>query len=278
MYNVVIKSLILISLFVFIACGTSDKKSAENIYEEAVVAVEQKKYSEALKLLDSIDNSFPKEIEIRRRGLNLRPKAFEGQIINDIVVTDSTIAMLQMQYNKLTDSFKKVSDSHLVEPYIVEKQSNDKLFETTGIQSRITVDGEFYLVSSFIGNIKHTSVSLMFDGESVSTSDVKYDGDRNYRINGTETITFVENECDTIGVFAKKHIGKSLMLRFNGDGSKTINLSVNEVNALARTYEYSKVISDLKSAIRQRDKLEQLLALARDQKARTLEDEATGNK
>lgn len=166
----------------------------------------------------------------------------------------------------------------MVEPYIVAKKANKALFETTGIQARITTDGEFYVISSLVGMpIKHTSVSFICGNNEVSTLTAEYDGDRNCRSGSTEMITFINTECDTLGVFARANAGKSITLRFNGSKSKNVKISKEDINTFAMTHEYASVISDLKSAFRYKEFLDQQLLLARDQIARTLDESMLNN-
>jgi hypothetical protein len=178
-----------------------------------------------------------------------------------------------VKYNAISSNFETINDKRLVEPYIIAKKANKSLFETTGIQARITTNGEFYVISSLVGTpIKHTSISFICGSNEVSTSTAKYDGDRNYRSGSTEMITFLNNECDTLGVFARANLGKTITLRFNGVKNKNVKMSKEDIQSFALTHEYASVISDLKSAFRRKEFLDQQLLLARDQIARTLDD------
>lgn len=273
MYNVVTKILLTFVVFLVVSCGSSDKQNAEKLLNEAKSHIIVKDYASALKLLDSIDVVYSSQVEVRRRAMHIRPKAIEGTTLKEHEKNDSIIAILQAKYNELSSNFETIRDKRLVEPYIVAKKANKSLFETTGIQARITPDGEFYVISSLVATpIKHTSVSFICGNNEVSTSTVGYDGDRNYRSGSTEMITFINTECDTLGVFARANAGKSMTLRFNGSKSKNIKISKEDIKTFAMTHEYASVITDLKSAFRKKEFLDQQLLLARDQIARTLDD------
>ena len=273
MYNAVTKLIVLSSIFLFVACGNSDREKAEQLLVYAQDAIVAKNHVLAIELLDSIEKSYPAQVDVRRKALHVRPKAIEGATLKELEQNDSIIATLQLRYSELSPNFETINDKRLVEPYIVAKKASKSLFEKTGIQARITTDGEFYMISSLVGDpIKHTSISLIAGSNEVTTSNISYDGDRNYRSGNTEIITFVKPECDTLGVFAKNNEGKSFKLRFNGKRNKTINLNKNEINTFAMTYEYASLIYDLKKAFRRKEFLNQQLLLARDQIARTLDD------
>ncbi len=273
MYNAVTKFLYAIVLFAIVACGSGDRQNAEQLLAEAEHAIEHAEYSDAIALLDTIESTYPKQIDVRRKAMHIRPKAIEGATLKEIEKNDSAIVVLQSEYNQLSASFKTVSDPKLIEPYIVAKKAEKSLFETTGIQARITTDGDFYVITSLVGvPIKHTSVSLIYNGGEVTTSVAEYDGDRNYRSGNTEMITFIKQECDTLGKFALDNEGRGLTLRFNGNKKHNVKLSKVDTDVFALTYKYSTIISDLKSAMRRKEFLEQQLLLARDQIARTLDE------
>lgn len=278
MYNAVTKIILIFVAFLVVSCSDSDKQNAEKLLVDAEAYIIAEDYASALKLLDSIDVVYPSQVEVRRKAMHIRPKAIEGTTLKELEKNDSIIATLQAKYNELSSNFETIRDKRLVEPYIVAKKANKSLFETTGIQARITPDGEFYVISSLVGTpIKHTSVSFICGNNEVSTSTVGYDGDRNYRSGNTEMITFISQECDTLGVFARANAGKSITLRFNGSKSKNVKISKEDINTFAMTHEYASVISDLKSAFRYKEFLDQQLLLARDQIARTLDESMLNN-
>lgn len=273
MYNVVTKIVIASAIMLgVLSCGNSDRDAANKLLIQAEESIDARQYSIAVSLLDSIDKCYPREIDVRRKAMNLRPRAIEGKTLRDIEQNDSLIATLQGAFNEMESNFVKISNPQLVEPYIVAKKANKSILDKNGIQARITPEGDFYIISSLQDGLKHTSVSLVSNGESVTTATVPFDGDRNYRSSSSEMITFVKEECDTLGKFACAHNGASILVRFNGKRNKSIKLSKDEVESLAITYKYSEIITRLKEAMRRGEKLEQLLSLSRDQIARTTEE------
>ena len=278
MFNAVSKSILITAAIMLSSCVDSEEKAALKLYQSAEEAVLIKDYTTAVALLDSIDKAYPKQIEIRRQAMHMRPKAIEGKTLRDIESNDSLIAVLQTDYVKMTPLFKRVNDPKLVEPYIVAIKADKPLFESSGIQARITTDGDFYVISSLTSKSNHTSVSFLAGGDDATTATVPYDGDRNYRSGGSEMITFINSECDTLGKFAQKHTGQSIILRFNGKNDKKVKISSEQAKAFADTYQYATIISELKSAMRRKEKLDNLLLLARDQIARTLDEDSIGDK
>ncbi len=264
---------------VFVSCDR-DKDAAQSLLSQARQSIEDRNYHQAVLLLDSIDSAYASQVGVRRLAMNVRPRAVEGMTLNEIEKIDSVLAVSQAEYSTLTPYFETVNDPRLVEPYIVAKNAPKSLLETTGIQARITSEGDFYVISSLVGGgVKHTSVSFIANGQTVSSLAVAYDGDRNYRSNGSEMITFVKDECDTLGVFASQNDNQTIILRFNGDRlSKSIKMSSEDVHSFALTHRYARLVSDIKSSMRRKEFLEQQLSLARDQIARTLDESAINGK
>ncbi|WP_305239936.1 hypothetical protein [uncultured Muribaculum sp.] len=96
-----------------------------------------------------------------------------------------------------------------------------------------------------------------------------YDGDRNYRSGGTEMITFVGAECDTLGQFLTDNRGAATTLIFNGAKSYSTPLSKLDRKSIEQTYEMANL---------KRDFLDRQLQVARDQIARTTQETAADDK
>lgn len=280
MYNVVNKLAIggalLLGAICWHACGSdsSEADAAMALYNSADSAYKAENYSLSQQLIDTLQAKYPRQISIQRDALHLRPKVIESITIEKIENCDSMIAVLMQEQAQLEPKFTYVNNPQLVDGYYVVKSlANNNLFSRSGVEARISPEGEFYMLSSLTAKpIKHTSISLACGGQQVNSANVAYDGDRNYRSSGTEMITFVGAECDTLGNFASINRDKTITLIFNGNGSYKQSLSKAEAVAIADTYEMSVTMTELAAAKRQRELLEQQLMLARDQIARTMKD------
>ena len=280
MYNVVSKlvigSLLLTGTFSLSSCGdnTSEQDAAKALLNSADSAYKAQNYILSQQLIDSLQSKYPKQINIQRDALHLRPKVIESATIKEIENCDSTIAVLMQKKELLDAQFIYIDNPQLVEGYYVTKgNTTSNLFGRTGIEARITPNGDFYLLSSLTARqIKHTSVSLVSGKNTAKTTDIAYDGDRNYRSSGTEMITFVGEECDTLGHFASINKENPIVLVFNGNGNYKQNLSKKEVLAIANTYEMSQTMLKLSAMKRKKELLDQQLMLARNQIARTMKD------
>lgn len=275
MYNAASKlsPLLMATALLFASCGSKNDESAQagKLVAEADSALKAGDYALALERLDTLKAKYPAQIEAQREGMHLRPLVIEGQTIKELESTDS----LQSWYSHLQDSlmqyFTLVDNPQLVEGYYVIKEyAKSTLFNRTGVESRVSPDGQFYMISSLTSNpIKHTSISLTDGNGKVTTATVDYDGDRNYRSGGTEMITFTGAECDTLGYFLTDNQAKNIKLIFNGTKSHTTALSTNDRLAMQRAYGLSQAMTGQRRMAAKRDFLDKQLLLARGQAVRT---------
>lgn len=284
MYNVANKRTLLgvaMAMLLF-SCGgkDTDTERAEAIVNQADSAITAGDYDLAVTLLDTLKSRYPREIKVQRGAMNLRPRAIEGQTIRQIEITDSMLAASSHRRDSMMNHFSFVNNPELVEGYYVIKEyANSSLFNRTGVEARITPEGEFYIISSLNAKpVKHTSLSLKNQAGEVSTATVDYDGDRNYRSGGTEMITFVGAECDTLGQFLTDNRGAATTLIFNGAKSYSTPLSKLDRKSIEQTYEMANVLTENRKLNLKRDFLDRQLQVARDQIARTTQEPAADDK
>lgn len=273
MYNVVNKILIAAIAVASLSCSNTKEEEAKQLLQYAEACLESGNYSEALGSLDSLQHAYPSFIDIQRDAMHLRPKAIEGMTLEEMSVNDSIIATLEAEHNTMKDLFVSVNHPDLLEGYYVIKGLDKPIFDCTAIQPRLSVAGEFYIVSSLNGKpVKHTAISLSHGTETACTPNVNYDGERNYRSGNTEMITFMPAECDTLGNFAIRHDNTPLTLKFIGKQTHALQLKSSDTHAIALTCKMSRLLSDLKKARMKKELLEQQLLLARDHIARTFRE------
>lgn len=255
------------------ACGGAKEETpASKLYTQAETALSSKDYTLALSLVDSLEKAYPTETDLQRQAMMLRPKIMELLTIQRIVTIDSLAAIASAEAQNLKPQLKWVKTPQMLEGYwVAAKGYNPDFLNSTGIQGRVSEIGQFYIVSSLQGALKHTSISLNTNAGSATTPSVPYDGESNYRIAGTEVITFSPEQSDTIGQLAARGQGGAT-LSFNGaKSSKKIKLSPAQLQALALTYRYSQAVIGARQDAVERQKLDRQLQIARDQQARTSE-------
>lgn len=255
------------------SCGSSNENDALAIFNSAKTLYENGEYEHSIAMLDTLKIKYPKEIELRKKGLHLLTLNQEGLIKKDIASNDSLISSLEDEINKLSGNFKYIKHPDMVEGYYIHKSIADETDKTEriAIEPRIDEYDMFYIVSYLTGkDIKHTKVQLSDKvGNSVSTASVPYDGANNYRYNSGgvtyEIVTFNNEQCDTLGHFASNNIGSPLKVTFQGKKSYSLQINNKHTKAIAETYRYATGKNKGKAAIKKRMLLESKLQLAQKQ-------------
>lgn len=271
--NKLIASLFIIT--VITSCGPSkEEEGAREMLQQAADCITAKRYNEALEILDSLPAVYPEQTAVRRQALALRPVAVELATSAELAVCDSLIEVAQANYQAAKEKMAFITKPELVEGYwVAASVAKGNFMESTGLQGRVDDSGQFYLISEVngAGNLHHSSVTLSLpSGESASSGLVPYDGELNYRINGSETVTFSSVKSDEIGRFVNEHPSQSMTLTFNGENGRTkkITLSAKDVQALADAFAMAQAQKEGKALMASKALLEKKLQLARSQQER----------
>lgn len=255
------------------SCSDANKNVAESLFVQARDLYDNQRYEESIKMLDSLKNNYKDNIDLLKKVLHLRVLNQKGLVKKEITTNDSLISELELENQELSKEFKYIKHKDMVEGYYIHKNIADKAGDDnrTTIEPRIDEGDMFYIVSYMKGvNVKHTSVSLVVPSAGeVTTSTVPYDKSRNYRYNSDgvsyESITFTNQECDTLGQFVVENVKSNFKLIFKGTKQHSVNLEPIIVKAIAQTYRYAINKKSGKSAIKKRMFLEQKLQLAQKQ-------------
>lgn len=273
MFNVEIKKLLpflaIPLMLLSAACGKSDESRAKNLYSQAETLANDGKYSEALILLDSMDRSCASAVDMRRKGMSLRPKLIEQVASRQLEVADSIAAIDSYRLDTLSGQIQLVPNE--IENYFVPKaEGHVNVGTESGLHGRMSPDGRIYLIATSPKPIKTVSISVISGNESVSTPSVGYDGERNDRSSGKDVITFIEGECQEVVEFIYLHKDKPLTATFSGDESVSMAITENQKKGIASLFEISRLVRERKKQELEKQRLEKTLAVARSQIARTL--------
>lgn len=261
----------------FSCSGNSQKEQAMQLIQQADTAIAVADYNYALQLLDTLKAKYPEQIDVQRQAMNMRPRAIEGISIRQLEETDSLQALYAYKTDSLLSYFKLNHNAELgsdYDYYITKQYKNSDIFGKTGIQGRVSPSGEFTIISSLAGpSVKHTKIGVTAgDGTTAETANIAYDGERNYRSSGTETITFIDAECDTIGQVLSANPNLKFKLKFIGAKTHSVALAAADRNSVELAWQLSYCINQKNKLAQQRQFYERQLALARDQIARTTAD------
>lgn len=245
------------------------------MFNNAAAAFQAQDYATATALLDSLQKQFPGELNIQRESIALRPQIIEAMATAKIAEVDSMTKADNLTLEELKPALKFVKAPEMIEGYWVDaKAYNPSFMNTTGIEARVSEIGQFYIVSSASPAIKHTAVSLVGEGVSVSTPEVPYDGDSNYRFGSGEIISFTPEQSDTIGFTAMNILAEapatplSVVLK-GAKGPKTVKLSAAQALGIANAYRYSQAVIRARDNVVERQRLEKTIEIARRQAAKS---------
>ncbi len=276
MLNAVIKFLSIISILIAMclmsSCGDDSNKRAESLLTSAEESFANHDFDKTLTLLDSIDRAFPKAIEIRKKAMNVRPKAIEGALVNKIALNDSILAINLLIGDSLCRNLTKVDNP--IEPYYISKSDANAVSQYTieGLHGRVAPDGMFYMIASSKGKTPFTTVTLESDNQSAQTTVVNPDGERNKILDSNRVVTYIAGECDAIGKFLTTNPSATVKVSLK-NGDKTIKqfiLSKNQQKGIIETYLTAETFKKCHLLQIEKNKLEKQLTLSRQQIANTL--------
>lgn len=277
MYKEAIKITCLGLALALISCGgkKQDSSGAENLYNEANGLYEQGKYSESMILIDSLNKTYPTELDILKKGLHLRTLNTEKITINEIISVDSLYKAAESTVNELKSNFVFVKTKDMVEGYTINrKAANNPLINRTGISIRISENDSLYILSLVNGkNIGHNQISISGPTGSVSSNVVAYNGSTNYHFkDGTvnnEMVTFRGSKVDSLANYVTENLNSNLKLNFIGKSTFSIPLSQPEKEIISQTERYSSALLELKKADMQKRYLDNKLQIAKAQAEKT---------
>lgn len=139
------------------------------------------------------------------------------------------------------------------------------------MHGRISPAFKFYLTASAPTPIKTIAFRLEADGESITSSEIPYDGERNNRSGKCETLTFTEAESAPVGEFLLKHSNSPISIIYKGENGTEKHLAMPDAqrDALITEFLFAKSVIQDKYLRIEKERLAKQLEIARMQIART---------
>ena len=99
MFNAISKPVttVALSMLLLCSCGNSDKEGASQLFTQTEEAIQNRNYTGALTLLDTLNARYPKQLDIRKAALRLRASAMEGIAIDSIGAGDMALAQATIE-------------------------------------------------------------------------------------------------------------------------------------------------------------------------------------
>lgn len=242
-------------LFPLLLSGCGKRKEAEKRLEEAKNLYENKLFSTAKSVIDSIDILYPREIAVRKEALTLMRLVERGECEQNIAYCDSLLPIRLEEVKALKKGFVFEKDTAYndIGNYIWQTMTVERNVERSYIRCGVNEEGEMYMASLYFGSqpIEHTGLKLSAkDGTVAETPSIPYDGGLNYRFkdlgNTTEVVTYKGEHCKTIASFVyTTDIKERIKVEYMGGKPYVLYLSDNDKKAIKATYELAMVLSEI---------------------------------
>ena len=261
------KILLIFTIFA-ISCGNS--KEAKSLYDKAQALYENRQFTAAKNVLDSVNTLYPKEIEVRKSALTLMRRVERGESEQNIVYCDSLLPIRKKDLETLKKGFIFEKDSAYDElgNYLPPAMTVERNTERSYIRCGVNEEGEMYIASVYFGSrpLEHTGLKLSANnGIYVETPAIAYDGGVNYRFqdngNTTEIVTYKGENCKGIANFVHSSAKDRIKAEYTGGKPFSLTLSENDKKAIESTYELALVLSEINALKREKTKSEKRILL-----------------
>ena len=267
MYNAINKTVIAAcALLLAAACADKEKEAAADLCRQTQQAIENRDYSRALTLLDTIDIRYRAQTDIRRQGIRLRAQAMEGIAMDSISSQDRALAQATIDAQAMAAKFKHIEDKVGLEAYYIPLDASDKVMTTTGVQPRISDQGFFYAVANVQGRAIGLNGFEITDGAEAFTSR-KLSPSRIVSVEGSESASFSPEDIRGLGEWLIEHPKASGLIITGSKSNVKLKLDPKLRSQFIECYTYAKALNAKHLATVRREKYERMLATARDQLA-----------
>lgn len=250
------------------SCGSSNKDQAMQLSATAENELKAGNYEAVVVLLDTLDNRYASEVEVRRSATKLRTMAVEGLTVRRIGVVDDSLAVLKQRLDQLESKFDYVDNpgKGLGGNYVCKSIAKLR----SDILPRVNDDGYFTLSVKIPGrSIGFTDIVFVDGAESVSTTPVA--ADRLVKVENSEMTVLQQEDVEGVADWLAAHPATN---RYELVGTKSTiknKLSADMREAFVTTWQYAVTRQAYRLALIEREKLERKLQLYRDQLANMID-------
>lgn len=266
MYRVISKCLMAAAmLLAAYSCGDAEKDSATELYNQSEAAIEQRNYTGALELLDTLNARYPGQTAIRRQALVLRARAMEGIAIDSIEVVSAQLAAATIAVDSLTPEFAHQAPAAAgIDGYWLPKGVSRNVMGTTGIQARVTDDGYAMIVANVQGREIGLRAIELKDGSQSCRSETIAPA-LVVSVRGSESASFRSELIAAFGPWLAEHPGANKVVLVGSRGNASFALTPALRKELRQCFAFASATQAKRNASIRREKFERMLATARDQ-------------
>lgn len=242
--------ILLFGSFVLFACGNDLEKKAGEKLALAQAAFERGDYLQAKQLIDSIKILYPKAFEARKASQKLMEQVVikgQGQIIasldSALQSKQSELAAIVGKYTLEKDTAYQTEGSYLWPTQVIEKNMHRSY-----LRFQVSEQGVLSMTSIYCGksNIHHYAVKVSApDGSTAETPSSKDSYETSDLGEKIEKADYKIGEDGGVFDFIYANKDKNIRVEYIGDKKFVTTMSATDREALAQTYELSKILSDI---------------------------------
>lgn len=252
------------------SCGSgfgspSEEDRAKEVANQIDSAINTGDYYLALELIDTLNQKFPKQLEVRKTTLLSRAKAMEGLVRDSIPYYDELIVRTQLEIDSLNNFFTTVREKGLPDYKVDRDAAGINVVNGNVVQPRLGDSADpWVLIVSVQGHKGLQSISADKNGENVYI-DITDPG-RILKGSSTEMISLNSYEGDKIAGLIGPSPEENTVINIAGKNSGArITVSPKIGKTIWRTSRLAQVIEENRKAKVQRELLERKLIVAQNQ-------------
>lgn len=238
MKKIIFASFFTLFLVIITACGEKKNEEAIKYLDNIRSLYRTGQYDEALQKIDSIQALFPKAFPEIKEGLALKQEVRRASDEQQILQSDSLIAIYQPQIDSIKKLFTYRKDAEDEGGVYIPKTISSNILNSTMLRAGVNDDGNPYLESVYIGNQFHNRISVSTkDKQSAESLPIEDDG-LNFRFSN------LGKQYEVIKVSHFHDNGLAGFIINNADKPLTVTLKGKHTNSFALSNVYKKAIVD----------------------------------
>jgi hypothetical protein len=233
----------------FNSCKSNVEQEANQLLTEAQTLVDNGSWRQALIILDSLHNTYPRLVTQRRIAKNIADSITYLEAQATLAYTDTLLPPLLLQADELLKHFKYEKNNsyedagRYVHKLLITNNNTDRNF----IQAYVRDDRQTIVKSYYFGpsQVNQNSVILKANEE-----EQKFSGNNHHFLSeGHHEIMTLENEQALAFLnFVSTHHSHRIAVEGKGQNNKSwvYYLNTQEKDALSKTYQLGWVMKDIK--------------------------------
>lgn len=238
---------VFIALF-FVACGNKEEKKALEIFSLAEQKYELLEYNAAKILLDSIHQTFPRIISVRRQADTLLWKIQTYEFTRSLSYVDTMIVDKENELKIAAKGFDFQKDSAYQDfgNYVHRTMTIARNAQRCFLQPYVNEKGEFFVLSQFFGNfsVKQKRIQVVANELFVESDEGIFNAFYNDN-DVCESLIFDEESLNDLHNFIVDNAQSRVKVRLLGDRNYIYFLETLDKEAFVKTQHLSVILTDL---------------------------------